>query len=172
MTLDSPNPDGATPDTVILRGMDELEYDEAPADGAVRPGMLVERTAAGIAPHGTAAGLSAPYFAVERRKIGMIADDVTFPQELPDDLNSTYEDGVLALFAGFDKGHRVWGLTPAGVTVPDNTPLVSNGDGTLRPINTNGATGETDANAVVKSVEAVDNAAGGDPARVRMEIIS
>ena len=174
MALDTPNPDGATPNTVILRGMDELEYKNDPADGDIRPGMLVERTANGVAPHGTAAGTAAPFFAVEWRKVGMLADEVGFPEELTSStaINSVIESGNLVKFAGFDKGHQVWGLVPDGVNVPAYTPLVSNGDGTLRPINTGGATGEDDGSAVVQSIEAVDNTAGGEPARVRMEIIS
>lgn len=173
MPFKSENPDAEThsPHTAILRGYDDLEYDDLPAAAEIRPGMLVERAGGEVQPHSTANGHAAPLFAVERRERGMLADDdgTIFPHGLQTGVdNSVYPAGETAVFAGFDKHHRVWGLIADGVAVAEDEPLVSNGDGTFRSIDEAG--GETTENAIVRALEAVDNSGGTEPARVRLEV--
>lgn len=168
---ENPNAETYSPHTVILRGYDDLEFDDLPAAAEIRPGMLVERANGEVRPHSTANGNASPTFAVERRERGMLADDdgSIFPHEMGTGIdNSVYPVGETVVFAGFDKMHRVWGLIPAGEAVTEDENLVSNGAGMFRSIDT--VAGETNANAVVRSLEAVDNAAGTEPARVRLEV--
>lgn len=152
-----------TPSTVVIRGSDELEYRERTANsGPVRPGHLVEQANGGLQPHSTAAEASAPLFAIERRYTGMLADD-------PDGLNDEYKSSETVLYANFDGGYQVYALLASGNTVSDGTRLVSNGDGTLRPLNTSN-TGETESAVVGEAVESVDASGASEPQRVRVQV--
>lgn len=173
----NPNAETHSPHTAILRGYDDLEFDDLPAAEEIRPGMLLERANGEVRPHSNDGGPAAPMFAVERRERGQLADDdgSIFPQELSTGVNnSLYPPGDTVVFAGFDKLHRVWALLAPGAVVEgdeeSDTPdvLVSNGDGTFRPTDTAG--GETDENAIVRALESVDNSGGTEPTRVRVEV--
>lgn len=176
MTLNAPYDDPATPSAVILRGMDEVEYDDLPAASDIRPGMVLERhsEAQEFAPHSTAGASGAPLVAVLRRDHGMVADESTvIPTLNTNEIHDEYLAGDVVLSAEMDKGHRFYGLLTAGVTVDAaaaNVPLVSNGDGTLRPANTNGATGEADDGAIFEAVESVDASGATDAVRIRVEV--
>lgn len=153
-----------TPNTVVLRGVDELEYKERPANAEIRPGMLVERANDGVQPHATTDAFAKPMFAVERRYTGMLADD-------PDGLSDTYSAGELTLFVNGDDGYQFYALLAAGEAVSDGTHLVSAGDGTLQAADYDGTAPDTAPGSVVgQAIEAVDNAGGADPVRVRVEI--
>ena len=155
MPLSSPNPDGATPDKVLLRGYDEVEYKEGPAEvAAITPGMLCEQTGTGIAPHGTAGTAGQPLFALVNFKHSKTMDDA-------------YNVGDL-VFAGLgDKGHQFYALLADGQNVAAGDALTSDGTGRLRVVDTVG--GEVDANAPVVAVEAVDNTGGAND-RIRVEV--
>lgn len=179
MTLQAPYDDPAEPSTVILRGMDEVEYDDLPAAAEIRPGMLVEHVpgAEQVRPHSTAGGSASPLFAVEYRKFGMAADDSTVLPNLSGDVHDTYNAGDMTKFAAFDKAHRVWALVPAGATVNDGDfvesaggGLVQTHDGTTVDQGGTGTVTISDNIVVGKAIETVDNALGTAPARVRVEV--
>ena len=160
MPLSSPNPDGETPDKVLLRGYDEVEYKEGPAEvAAITPGMLCEQTGTGLAPHGTAGEAASAVVALTNRKHSKTMDD-------------PYNVGDLVFAGGLDKNMQFYGLLADGQNISvagGRVPLVSDGTGRLRAINTGGATGETDDNTVLEAVESVDNTAG-DSDRIRVEV--
>ena len=160
MPLSSPNPDGNTPDKVLLRGQDQVEYKESPCETAeIVPGMLCEQTGSGIAPHGTAGEAATPLFALVNFKHSMTMEDA-------------YAVGDLVWAGKGDKGHQFYGLLADGQTIDvsgGRVPLVSNGAGRLRAINTDGATGETADNTILEAIESVDNAGGAND-RIRVEV--
>lgn len=175
MTLNHPNPDGATPDTVVLRGMDELEFDDNPGVGTIRPGMLLEREDNTVQPHSTDGGAAAPRFAVERGEFGMLADDTTtVPYEASNGIvHDEYVDGETVWHAAFDKGQRVWGLLAPGevVSATGDSRVVSDGAGGVRAIDTDGTAPDDSAGVVVaEAVEDVDNSGGTEYVRVRLEV--
>lgn len=106
------------PQTILAAG--DYQQDEYTADGAaLTPGHLVEETANGVAPHGTAAGAADPYFVREHTETGMGVDD-----DIPAGSNAK----VLMP----TRGSRVRARIAAGENVTEGDDLVSNGDGTLR----------------------------------------
>ncbi|WP_238532834.1 hypothetical protein [Halalkalicoccus jeotgali] len=151
--------------------MDEIEVDDLPAAEDIRPGALVERNGDELQNHSEDGGPASPMFAVEKRDWGMLADDTDiFANELSTVNNATHFAGDTALFAGFDKLHRVWGLLADGNTVEEDDLLVSNGDGTFRSIDSGG--GETAENAIVRALEGVDTSGESDgPNRIRLEVM-
>lgn len=156
MTLNHSGTDPESPNVIVLRGQDEVEYKEQPADGAaITPGMVVERTANGIAPHGTDAGTVNPFVALGARKYGQTIDE-------------DWAAGDFVLYAGFDKGQQFYGLLGAGENVAVGDDLLSAGDGTLRARVGDGT--EAGADAVGEVVEAVDNSGGTEAARVKVEV--
>lgn len=142
-----------TPKTIELFGVG-LQH-EAIAAAAITPGMLVERSASGgVQAHSTAQGGGVPAFAQE---FGMTGGTI----------DTAYTSGDQVIFKDYAAGSHVYALVPASAAaIAENDSLVSNGDGTLR-LQTASSTGIV----VAKALEAVDNSAGGTPARIRVEIV-
>lgn len=105
------------PQTVLAAG--DYQQDEDVATAELLPGYLVEETANGFAPHGTAAGVAEPRFVREHQETGMGMDDA-----IPADSNAK----VLMP----TEGSRVRARIAADETITKGDDLVSNGDGTLR----------------------------------------
>jgi len=147
-----------TPKKTVLKG--DGIYKESPlealdvyGDGAITPGMLIERTGTGtVQPHATATGLAAPkMFAVE---------DALFEGR---DIDTAYEaDGEVVRYFIPYPGAEIYALLAAGNdTVDKDALLASNGDGTLRVSSTN---------PVARALEDVDNDPGTDSAAVRIKV--
>lgn len=148
-------------DNIVIKG--DPMYKELPlesldvyGDGAITPGMLVERTATGtLQPHSTATGLAAPpMFAVEERLFEGRGVDVDYDQ-----------DGEVVRYAVCPPGTEVYALLAAGNdTNGANALLASNGDGTLRVSNTN---------PVARALQDVDNdpGTGGAAVRIKVEVL-
>lgn len=122
--------------------------------GAIKPGMLCERTATNtVKPHATATGAASAFFAVEMGIDGRGIDD-------------EYDtDGEAVLLAFCQPGNEVYALLAAGEdTAGAGALLASNGDGSLKVSSTN---------PVARSLEDVDNnpGTGGAAVRVRVEVL-
>ena len=149
-----------TPKNVFLSG-DPIYYEmpleaiDVYGDGAIMPGMLIERTDnLTVQPHSTATGAALPMFAVE---------EVLFEGR---DINTEYGvDGEVVRYGVARPGDRVYALLAAGQDTNGAIALlVSNGDGTLRVSATN---------PVGRALEDVDNdpGTGGAAVRIRVEVL-
>jgi hypothetical protein len=151
------------PSTITLRGSDELEYRSAPASGEVRPGHLLEKSGQNVQVHSTAGAKTAPLIAIERRSVGMVADD-------PDGEHDTYSDSESVLYVVPDSGYQFYGLLAGGETVAVGDQLVSAGDGTFRLLNS-GNTGESHEDVIAEAAEAVDNSGSSSATRFRFQTL-
>lgn len=139
------------PKTVELYG-GGLQH-EADALGAITPGMLVERAAGGVQAHGTAGGPANLHFAKEFGMTGRGLDDA-------------YAEDDQVIFCTYYPGSGVYALVAAGAeAIAEGDLLASAGDGTL-------AVAGADEVAVAQALEAVDNSAGEDSVRIRVEVVS
>lgn len=140
---------------VVRYGRDQFTQREFNTASVVGVGMLVERSGAGdVQPHSTAGGtMDQVFVAKDDRSMGMELGD-----EYPASTRAKVLDcnsGVglhLQLAAGTDL------TTAANANVAVGDRLVSNGDGTLRKLDTS-ITGETEAGVVAVADEAYDNSA-------------
>lgn len=140
------------PKTIELHGYG-LQH-EATALGAITPGMLVERASGGVRAHSTAQGGGNLHFANEYALTGRSIDD-------------DYAADDQVIFNTYNPGSGVYALVPAAAAaIAEGDYLVSNGDGTLRL-----QTATSTAVVVAQAMEAVDNSAGGSPARIRVEVL-
>lgn len=136
-----------SPKTITLCG-GYLQH-EAESDGAITPGMLVQRAPEGkVAAHGTAGGAASTAFAVEYGMTGRgISDD--------------YADGEQVIYRVFAPGALVFAHLAAG-DISEGDLLASAGDGMLREA--------ADGEATV-AVAAEDVDATGEPQRIRVEVM-
>lgn len=139
-----------TPKTVELYGVGI--QNEAAALAAITPGMLIERGAGGIQPHGTQGETASPAFAVEAVMLG---------QSISDD----YAIGDQVIYKTFAAGSSVYALVAAGAAaITANAFLTSAGDGTLEFAG-------VDEVVIAQAIEAVDNSGGASTVRIKVEII-
>jgi hypothetical protein len=147
----------AAPNTVLLAGM-PFTPQERSASEAILPGHLIEIVLSGGATgqfkkHATAGAAAAPWFA--RESLTPDRGATTLPIETPYAVGET-----MRWFDGRDC--EVLALVPANaVAIVAGDALASNGDGTLRKV--------SGADVVIaRAAEAVNNSAGGTPARIRI----
>lgn len=145
---------------VFTRNSEYVIEDEADAAAAITPGHLVEYAANGdVQPHSTDAGTDGarPIFA-----------DLPFGPGT--EKSGEYGAGERVRTGLVRPGVEVDALLAAGETVDPTTPLVSNGDGTFRALDTAGG---DDPDAVLAyPTESVDNGGGADPVRVGIEVVN
>lgn len=146
----------STPKTILLMGCPRAL--EAPAAvGTIKPGMLIERTAAGtVRPHstvGTNIGRAARLFAKEADFLGKDIDD-------------TYASSDTVPYYTCVPGDRIYAWLSAGNDVSIGDYLQSDGAGALELV-------DSDGHAVAQAVEAVDNdpGSGGAAVRIKVEVI-
>ena len=154
---------GDDPNTILLTGQnrrEQFEREEAEAAADVLTGALLEWNGDQVQPHGTAgADPGTTMIAVENRGRGMVRGD-------------TYAAGANVHFI-IASGNKVFLPVAAGNTVAKGDLLVSNGDGTVRPIDTDGTAPDDALTGVVaEGLEALDNAAGTEPAYVRADLVN
>lgn len=140
-----------TPKTTLLAG-NPISYElPAAAGSALVPGMLARRNSAGtIEAHGTAAGAAEALFIRELSFAGLTIDDV-------------YEPADTVPFWACRKGDHIYAFLEIGANVAIGAQLESNGAGYLQAVTGNFP--------VVVALEAVDNSAGSDPARIKVEVL-
>jgi hypothetical protein len=134
--------------TVDLYGL-SVQH-EAEALGDITPGMLIERAEGGVQAH--SGGVVSTHFAIEFGSTGRAIDD-------------QYEEGDQVLFRTFLPGAGVNALLDDGENASEGDFLSSAGDGSLK-------VAEVDDIAVAQALESVDNSAGEDPVRIRVEVIA
>lgn len=151
----------SNPSTIILRG--DPIYEERPLEaldacgnGFITPGMLVEYYGNNVRPHSTDGGQASPIFAVEGQNVD--ANSITLG-----DIDTDYDvDNQAVKVAVCPPGTRVYALLAPLTNASQNALLDSNGDGYL---------GVGTTNPVCRAMEAVNNAAGVTPARIKVEVI-
>lgn len=126
---------------------------EATALGTITPGMLVERAAGGVQAHSSAGDVANTSFANEYALTGGTID-------------RDYLEDDQVIFTSYNPGSGIYALVADGAAaIAEGALLASAGDGTL-------AVAGDDEVAVAQALEAVDNSAGSDPARIRVEVIN
>lgn len=138
--------------TIVLRG--DGVNNEANADGAIKPGMLVERTSAGkVKAHADATAKAQPAFALEDELQG-------------NGISTDYSDGDLVQFRQFRSGDRVYGIIANGENIAVGDRVQSNGDGYLKE-----ATDPfTYAIGVALEAKDMSDSSGADPSQPRTVI--
>lgn len=142
------------PNTVLLnvRNRHEKDYPLASASFPILPGMLVELNADRHAiPHDAAGVIPAPIFVA-----------VEMPIRSGSDIDTAYDvtGEVVPLHAAL-SGDLLYMMLEAGENVAKGDLLESSGNGHLR-------VGST---AIGRAVEAVNNSAGYDGTRIRVEVL-
>lgn len=159
----NPNQERTVPNTIILRGMDEVEYDDLPAAEEIMLGSLVERVDEQFQLQATDGVRVSPYIAVANRGLGHLPDDQQFPTEFNNQVrHDRYFAGDTVFVGKLDKGHQALVRLSDGNTVVDGDPLLPDGTGGFRAVDTAG--GEAPDNSVFMAVEDVDNSGESDGA--------
>ncbi len=142
-----------TPKVIVLIGEESANHEEYPAAAALTPGHLIEVTSAGAVQKNSAVSVSCrKLFAKEDGKLGRT-------------IATAYATGEQVMCHSAQPGHLVYGWVPASATaLVVGDKVKSNGDGTLVKI-----TGATDF-VIATCHEAIDNSAGGSPARAKFRI--
>lgn len=145
-------PSNTIPKTVMLRGSMTPHSEYICAEGAIKPGMLINVDAQGRAvPHATAAGQAAPRFARENSIAGRGLDD-----------SYVQHDTVLAWHAR--PGDWVYALLEPGANVAIGAVLESAGDGQLQAVTGNFG--------IVRALEAVNSSGAANFAtRIKVEVL-
>lgn len=148
----------SAPHTIVLISRSYL-YREGILDDTttpVTPGMLLTADSGGdkprLIPHDTAAAIPAPI---------MVACEMPerFGSGIDDPYNVT-DETVLYYIA--TTGDHLYMFLEAAGNVAENALLESNGEGALQAATTG---------AAFRALEAVNNGAGTDPARIRVEVL-
>lgn len=150
---------------IVTKGYEYCVPKERAAGAAITPGMLVEIDAAGdIVPHATAAQ--------ENAAVRVLYNAEDWGQDKTEDTPAGDQGKYVTAHAGVE----VEVILAASQTVADGDKLVSNGDGTVRALNT-GNTGETVAATLGEVVPGVGEGPGvshttgtGETARITMEV--
>jgi hypothetical protein len=143
------------PNVVIIKG--SPRYDEANADGAITPGHLVRRTSATqVGVHATADGVAEAQFALSDPSLSKSWD-------------TAYASGERVAFAACKRGDQINALlaTANNAVLNPPSPLVSNGDGTLKVASVGAGTLE---GAVVAYARQALNNTSGSPQRLIVEV--
>lgn len=141
------------PRTIMLSEATHYLVDEGVASAAITPGHLIERVPSGgdagqWRVHATAAGTTAQViFAIEFDEIG-------------DTIDTAYADGDYMKFCYPHSGAMINAWLEDGANVAAGAALESNGAGALQALST--------GRVVCYAEEAVNNSAGGAPARIKV----
>lgn len=161
--------------TIVVLGDLESRSEEARAGGTITPGMLLGQTTTAltqpgehprVVAHATAAGPALKMFAKEMGAMGVggtfsSGDSAISGGTIDDD----YAIGDTVLIHEARPGDEIYALVPgnaAAIVLTDY--LTSNGDGTLKK-------GATTDFRIAQPLEAVDNSAHTDPARILVRIL-
>jgi len=143
--------------TITVKGAANVIRKEGIAVAAITPGHLLERVAAGVQVHSTAAKRAARAFAVENEVVG-------------GDIDAVYAALDTVLYGVFPPGAEVYAILADSQTVVVGEFLESNGDGTLKEVAVDTATDDTQRNSLIAvALEAVTTS--GAVARIRCEVL-
>lgn len=150
----------AIPNTIFLAGMPFLPQETNSAE-AITPGHLVEFVPTGgntglLRKHATAGGMATAMFALEVPT----PTRITTPANLAP-IDVPYQVGETVHWVMAQRCELLAFVPASAAAIVKGDPLVSNGDGTLRK-----ASGTETVVAI--AAEAVNNSAGGTPARIRI----
>jgi hypothetical protein len=150
-----------TPHCILLSG-NPIYAQQTQAAAAITPGHLVEIVSGGgIRRHGTADGNALTAWALEN-----VTPDRTVATQA---IDTPYATGETVKWMIARPGDMIYAWVPASASaIVAGDFLASNGDGTLHKA----VTGSTFLEAIVgQAVEAVNNSAGGTPARIRVRSV-
>ena len=143
------------PNTILLNVRNRHELERALEAGQdILPGMLVQYTtgALTVRPHSTAAGVPSPI---------LVATEM--PIRAGSDIEDAFDtDGEVVSFHVALSGDQLWMLVEIGANIGDGDLLESAGDGTLQAAT---------SGAAFRALEAVDNSAGYESERIRVEVL-
>lgn len=135
---------------------------EYTANAAITPGHLVELMSTGkVRAHATAGGTAQRMFALEDENQG-------------NEIGDAYSADNVCRVGVFSPGQEVYGLLADGETAVIGSKLESEGDGTLRVVDTDASAGDIAVQSIVGiALEAVDLSASANTAagRIRFEVI-
>jgi hypothetical protein len=152
------------PQTILLAGQPFKAQERLAGETNILPGHLLKFGSGGTAnrllKHSTAAGVATAMFALENKMPDRSV--ATVPIDTP------YASGETVQWIIARPGDEIYAWVPASAAaIIAGQELVSNGDGTLRLQ----LTGTATHSVVAMAAEAVDNSAGGTPARIRVHAI-
>lgn len=149
--------------TIILKGTPQFR--EGKASGAITPGHLIEKTSAAIDTvqiHSSAGG-AAPERAFAHE------DDLQ-----GNDIDDAYSTGNIVLYGIYRPGDEVNAILANGENVTKGDNLESNGDGTLRAVDTDTSALTVGIQSIVgeaaESVNMSDSSAADPSGRIRVII--
>jgi hypothetical protein len=136
---------------------------ERTANAAITPGHLIELMSTNyVRVHATAGGTAQKMFALEDENQG-------------NEISDAYTAANVCRYGVFSPGQEVYAILADGETAVIGSKLESNGDGTLRVVDTDASAGDIGVQSIVGiALEAVDmsGSSGEDPSgRIRIEII-
>lgn len=146
--------------TILLKG-DGQRFEALAAAGTIKPGHLLQLESDGdVAIHAVAADNAPAYFALENDLKGDTIDDA-------------YASGDIVQYIHAARGAEIYAwVAAAAAAIVKGDYLESDGAGGLKKVATDAATDDTQRVSVVAmAVEAVDNSAGGSPARIRVRVL-
>lgn len=147
---------------MIQRGDDPTIREALAGEANITPGELLEYSAGTLLRHNTAGGLVAPI---------MIAIESQTPDDDDDfSVDVDYANGDTVYYWTPKSGDRAYMWLAAGENAAQHALLESDGDGALQVEAAVDATDVVRA-LVGRAVAAVNNAAGGSPVRVVVEIL-
>lgn len=141
---------------------------EAIASGSITPGMLIALDTAGkVKAHATAGGIAANAFAFENELTNYDGHSGTNHT-----IDTAYASGDNVYYGVCSSGAEVYALVADGASaIVKGDYLTSAGDGTLKKAGA-GTPGTTfPDHAIAVALEAVDNSAGSDNARIIVEVL-
>ncbi len=146
---------------VVVIGHNEALYKEANVAEAITPGHLIALNSSGAMIKHATAGAAASAGENFRMPVKVAVENDIFGKGI-DDAWAVNDQG---LYQQLDTGCEWMALLAAAATaVTYGAYLESAGNGTLRITTIEG-------NAIARALEAVDNSAGGSPARIRVEVL-
>lgn len=144
--------------TIILKGHGITQ--ERKAVAAITPGHLIEEAATGFQKHSTAGGSAEKLFAIEDDNQG-------------NDIDDDYVTGGLVFAKACTAGMEVMAILAEGENAAIGSKLESNGDGTLRVVDTDTSAATIEVGSIVATaVEALDmsDSSLADPASARLAV--
>lgn len=142
-------PTSMYPKKTVLKG-DPIRK-EGVAGAAVTPGQLVDFDDEGKKiPHSNTGGTAAKAFAAEQDFLGS-------------NIDTPYSVGDQVQYNVFRPGDEVYAFLANGQNVKKGQYLESAGNGALKALDTGFAVG--------RAIESVDNSAGAEPVRIKVEVL-
>lgn len=150
------------PNTIVIRG-NPLQ-NEAPANGVITPGELLQYTATGsVDQHAAAGGDGLTMVAIEESFTG-------------GDIDTTYADGENVVFVVPARGDKLYMFLAAGESVTIGDPLESDGTGALQAHTAQAVDESGTATYTIHAdglkfyaAETLDNSGGGSRVRINVE---